>query len=481
VGVLLALVGALHNPHAAAASAGRVYLLGSETNFLYWSTDDRDPNLQVPEISWQCGAAVSGTPAWSPCATQELGPADYVHALRFLPAAIVQPPQWSPERPLRFTLDLAVDSRASATVHLGLLAGGAYVESAPATEVQPGLWQGQLDQLALMDPTLDNGFFVVVRTSDPTPILNLGMQGSSYVDFPAPLHGMSAHELRFHDKLPPGKTPQTLTTGQRSFTFDDPDWQVHEFRGDLTVIRNFEVVVPRDGAFVLAWIEMFDSAMVEGASRGNATPAQATETGRIKLFHNGQLVSAGSNSAMSGRGADTTIMMNPTPGTLRAEVTPLVGSRDRPYRLYVLTVFGNRSLRSMRWRVTPQTPFGIGISAWTQTCGVPSEPIPVTEEVATLTVGFEGQSPNPAAQRWTPGFSLPGTGAFPCGEMGDGPSVDFTIPRERVMDVSAVPARSAPMASFRDTTLEMHVEYWYLHPSIRCVSSPPVQDRKSVV
>lgn len=288
--------------------------MGEETDYLYWSTDPADPELTTSTITRTCGVGtVWGIQGVSkPCLRGINVGAGYTYNTYFLPASVFdQPVSWDSAAPITFHLELTVDSVLPYTVHLTVQKGTSVVESAAATQVVPGVWEGTLTAGAPIDPNQGNLLGIRVRTQSERVTVSLKAHGASYVQLPQAVPAHSVPDLQAQDSYQP--SPSSFATPQRSFTFNDDAWSVHSFEGTIrdgsTSALGFDL--ERYAEFVLAWVEAYDSPFTDDVLDGRSPDARKlTDSMTMELLSNGEVLETGGNPTGGQRGMDSLGVMD---------------------------------------------------------------------------------------------------------------------------------------------------------------------------
>lgn len=397
--LLLAVLGVLLGG-AAPAGAGetplhdRLYLLGADTDYLYWSADPLEPEFAATQVTRACGLKLYGTPGYhKPCLSGILG-GRYAHAIFFFPGTLLDAPAaWSSASPLRFRLALTVDSPQPYTVHFGIQKGTTQAESQPATQSSPGVWEGALAGGSPLGLETVNLLYVRIRTLSPRITMTLGARGASYAELPEAVPARAVSRLLAESTYAP--EPTSLATPHRGFTFNDDAWSLRSFPGDLTQTRNFELALDRDAAIVLGWVEVFDTPFLFDVLSGRPPDTRKLkDTPVTHLYRDGEEIAHGGNTSQQGRGGDTLAATAVPAGTLRLEVAPVSGSEGHPYTAYLLAVEGDRTLASMRWRFhnPPSGAFVPHRSPISAGCPASLEVVPTTPETTTFSVDVDWDS-----------------------------------------------------------------------------------------
>lgn len=455
-----------------AETSSRVSLLAADTGHLYYSVDAIDPEASVSTIRRHCPGRVSGVPNGSqPCLSSAIpNPTDknFTHSLFWMPGNVFDAPvTWSASQPFRFHLEIDVDTLAPYTIHLGIQKATELPESAAATEVAPGVFEGTLTAGSpLGKPGAVDLIFIRVRTPAPQIDLTMKAGGSSYVEPPQPVEARSVPELLAEHTYHPD--PSSFSTPQRSFWFNDSQWEEASFQGDLTAARQFTMELPRRAEILVAWVEAFGTPFVQDVVRGGQPDPQKLITSPIiKLLRDGEQLEHGGNNGATGRGEDALSVTGLAAGPVTLDVAPpQQGPHSAPYTAHFLAVYGTRTLERMRWsfQVDHEGNAPAYRVANSGLCPGGYEVVPTTRETTTFSMDLDWDTDAVGDPGFTIRFSLPGVGAFPCGEMGIGDHMRLTIPGARVWAVGATPAPGNTFVSWHDTVFEMDVRYSYTKP-----------------
>ena len=440
----------------------RIYLMGADTGYTYWSVDPADPELGATSIVHRCGTTEywrnlqRGTPCFGGGA--EDGRTRW--STFFLPGSVFEvPPAWSAASPLRFHIEIEVDALSDYDVSLGLQTGSTLDYSPPATEVAPGVFEGTLSTQSPLDPGTLNLFSVGVATDSARVATELALRGRSWIELPAPVGARGVPELAAEDTHRPA--PGTFSSPTRSFEFNDTDWSSWSFAGDLAEARTFDLELARDAVALVAWVEAYDAPFVQRAVRGLETdPRTLTDAVSLELIRDGATVEHGPGTALGqGVASLATTTFEGGPLSLRVDGVDRTGD-PLEYRAFVVAVHGDRTLRAMRWRVPGEQSMRLIAGV----CPGAYQPIPVSPEVRTFLVDLDWDTEAVGAPpEWTLRFEFPDA-AFPCGELAGGDRVRFTMPGERVSFVGATPPWTGAMVSAYDTTFDYEVRYTYTAP-----------------
>lgn len=439
--VLIATVAAAA-PAAAedVASQERLYLMASDAEYRYWTTDPADPELD---------------------AARSVVAAPYAS---FLPAArLLETARWTTEDPLRFRLTMEVTAVAPFTVHLVVETPTLLLESPAATEVMPGVFEGTLAENGSLNPSEGVFFGIRVKTAVPRVTQDIRTAGESWIELPEPVSTRTVPQLLADSTY--ATDPSSLTTDTRGYTFNDRDWTLHSFEGDLSQERDHPFTMDRRAEILIVWVEAFDTPFLHDVVRGRPPNAQKlTDAPRFLLTRDGEVVSGADNGRAEGTVANAALDV--AGGDFVLTVRLLSASQGHPYRAHVLAIHGKRTLRSMHWRFSYGSAQAFFRGPVGQNCPQEYQPVPVPPESSTFMVDLDWDSVGTPG-RWTPNYSLPGFGDSPCGETGTGDRLRLTMPLQGVLYFNATPSPSSPsFASYNDTVFSFEVRYAYTPPPI---------------
>lgn len=394
-------------PAAAAADVERLYFLAGPGGTEYYSSDPDDPEAPRGTLSGGCSFVIAATP-------------DRLCQLTFAPAVALDAPlRWSAAAPLRFHLELEGSTLTESRVSIFVQSMGQQYESPPATQVRPGVWEGELTGgPGTVDPAAMTMLGIRLRAADATR-LTARLRGRSWIELPEPITGRSVPELLAADPAP--TAPGSYVTPERRFTFSDGDWSAQSFDGNLAQDAMYSVTLPAAATAVYAWAEHDRGPVVHAAASGRAPDSRmVTDIPVVAIKHNGQFLGKG--------GAFSQAAASVPAGTVQVWVTRSALTRSaqsKPYRLHVVAVHGERTLRTLRWRTVILGSFTApGIS----NCPHTFDPLVVPAAATTFSVGLTWSSPNPVP-RWGLTYDLPTVGSFVCGETASDQQVRFVLPR----------------------------------------------------
>lgn len=423
---------------ATGADTDRIYLLSTDGRRAVYSPDVTDPELAGPGLDQRCQNLMSAS----------LNP-EHICQFTFWPGAT-----WNetftigPANPLRFHVDLRATAATTPKVHVFVQQGAVQMESPPAQEISPGIWEGALS--APFTSRLDAAllFGVRIRASRPAMIMDMQTAGRSWIQLPAATSIASTRDLE--QAAPAATAPSVLQTDQRRFDFNDQDWQAWKFTGDLTAARTFTVPLDRPAASLYAWTETADAPPLHAVSRGRPpTTTYQTDLPNLVLSRDGRSIGDGGSRNRAAR--------NVASGEIAARVTPGPQARGIPYTLWVVAIHGERSLSAMRWQGASAPTFSAPAVA---ACPHVFEPIVTSRLVSTFHVDIDWSSDNPTS-RWSPSYDYPTVGSVVCGNDGSDDDVRITYPDDRIWLFDPALTRETPAASAFDTLLTWQVRFTY--------------------
>ncbi|MDQ3991176.1 MAG: hypothetical protein M3245_02540, partial [Actinomycetota bacterium] len=387
----------------------RLYLMGADTDYLYWSVDPADPEIAEHRVVRRCGTGkVWGTPGTKPCVSFMSGLGTYSYILWFAQASLLdETVRFNPNAPSRIHLEMEVSPSVGTGVQMIVQAGTRTAESGPLSEVRPGVWEGDLQSHGWVDPGEPSFLGVWVTSESPGVTLSIGTGGPSYVELDAPIRARSVPALLTADTYRPDS--RSLATPQRHLWFNDGDWRVTSHDADTGSAHSFELDIDRKVETLLVWAEAYDTPFLHDVLRGRPADAKKlTDTPVLDLYRGDEHVGWGKGEEF-GRGTDALALVNVEPDTYRLEATPARTSQGMAYRIHVLEVFGKRTLARMRWMFANAEYPGLGQNRTPlfAFCGGAPEPVPVTSAVTTFHVNLDWDTyalPSPA---WTLGFDIP--------------------------------------------------------------------------
>lgn len=478
VWIVVVLAVGLAGPGAATAAEvpvhQRMYLLAAPTDYLYWGADPTDPELGETAVTRTCPNLPWG-PGSKPCFSAGPIPGtERLHQILFAPAMRFDTDvSWTAGAPLRFHLELDVESPLPYTVHLTNRNGA--VESPAATQVAPGVFEGVLVDGGPITPGGVDVFGVRIRTQNPRIGFTLHTAGRSWFDLPQPAPGRTVPQLIA--AAPPATETTSYATPQRTLHFNDSRWSGHAFTGDLRQPRTFTAAVPRPATTVYAWMEAYDTPLVHDAVHGRTPDARKlTSVAELKLLLDGVEIGHGANRGRvaghaTGRGVDTAVAMDVAAGTLSVAVDPLPDAEsDLAYTVHVLVIEGERTLQRMRWRFHTSEFEGApptGTYGAVATCPGTTELVPATAATRSFVVDLDWDAVSLPTARWTLSFGLPDVARYPCGELGTGDRVRFTYGNglPAVWSIGPTPSKDALFTSYRDTTFTFDVRFIHAPPA----------------
>ena len=453
--VLAALTGALQPALAAGEQQlyDKAYLLADTGDYLWWSVDPAEEGANLRLVERRCPELPWG-PGSKPCLLGASGPETRTFSLWFQQATRVdEQVTWSAANPLRFRFALVVDSPVpDPVVRLAFSDGSPQVASEPATQVAPGIWEGTLTAGSLEPGERGQLGVRVSYTGAGAAILKLRTDGSSWIAFPRPVAARSLGDLK--RASPDAMTPQSVQTGRKTFNFNDANWELQSFTGDLAQTRSFTANLARPAAAVLGWFETGKAPLVQRLARsGEADTTPSGPYGRTSLVKDGHVYGRGVGLDELG---DTATALEVPAGPLELQVETSGDAGSDPYQAHVLIVYGQRTLQSYRSKFA--IPSAVRTPA-VASCPGAREAIPVTGAVTAFRIQLDWDGVVPG-QRWVPRYSLP-EGDYACGESGTGAALTFVNIPATTFWFGATTPKDTLMASYQDTVIDAQVRLWY--------------------
>ena len=432
----------------------KAYLLADTGDYLWWSTNAAEDGADLRLVERRCPELPWG-PGSKPCLLGASGPETRTFSLWFGQRVRVdETVSWNQANPLRFRFALQVDSPVpNPVVRLAYTNGSPQIESAPATEVAPGIWEGTMTAAGALSPGDRGQLGVRVSyTGAGAAVLRLRTDGSSWIAFPRPVQARSLTELK--QASPDASTPQSVQIGRKTFRFNDANWELHSFTGDLAQARTFTATVARPATAVFGWVETGRNPLLHAVVRdGEPDTTPLGPYSRTNLVMNGEVLGRGVGNEEMGDSA-TAHDVPAGPLELLVETTGDAGSD--PYQAHVLVVYGQRTLQSYRTRFSITSAARVPVTA---TCPAAREAIPVSAAVTAFRVELDWESVIPN-QRWVPRYSMP-EGDYPCGESGTGDAITFVNIPSTTFWFGATTSKDTLMASYRDTVIDAQIRFWY--------------------
>lgn len=451
-----------HEPPPPWPRHDRIYLMAAGTEYLHWTVDPTDPELDQGLVVRHCGATrTQGIPGHSkPCLTGGLG-LDRTHNLYFVQASLFETrPAWSPTDPLRFHFELEVDSLSPYDVRLVLQQGTGAIESPPATEVSPGVWEGELGAGGPLGTMPVEYLGVRISTQSQAVTMRLKTGGESWIELPEPVGAKGVPDLVRDDTYAPA--PNALSSDTHTLRFNDEAWESWSFTGDAAEIRTFDLDLPDRAVALYAWADLFDTPFLYDVRRGRPADVRKVLDGvGLRLLRDGAEIEHG-DGPIDAQGVGTMAGTSLLAGSYELEVHAYNETDDPlPYTAHVVAVYGDRTLASIRSRAPSHEHFRLPVIA---ACPRAMQAIPVTPEVTTFHMDLDWETDAPGVPSWTIRYDMPQVGGSPCSEGGIGDNVRFTVPGERVWFMGATPAYDSLHVSPYDTVFDFHVRYTYTAP-----------------
>jgi hypothetical protein len=466
--ILAGLVLSMLQPEVSRAAGpmhDRIYLLGADTDYLHWSVDQTDPELAMSRIYRACGYVPSGIPGRSkPClAGIDVPNQARTYNIFFRPATLLDEPiTWNPSNPLRFHLEGAIDTGGVPFQVQLVIEKSQVVVSPPATQVTPGVWEGSITSGGPINPGAVDGIGIRVTTQAPFANIELKTAGRSYIQLPRAFAAHSVPDLIREDQYRPD--PSSYSSVSHTFTFNDRNWSASTFTGETGSPKEFEMTLDRNTAYVIAWVELYETPFFHDAARGRpADMRKLTHGASVHLFRDGQLLDhSGSGSGTAGLGAETFAVRNVAAGplTVRVESSDALEAttgrdvqEELPFTVHVLAVGGERTVKTMRMRFLQLDSHRVGAMA---RCPSPMGVVPATSAVRSIALDLDWDTVTPGLPAWSVRY-----GQSACGEGGTGDRVRLTAAGAGIWHVGATPAHDAMFVSAHDTVFELTAQYTY--------------------
>lgn len=405
-----------------------------------WSSDVSDPEARG--LSTSCGRSQDRS-----CLTG--GTPQSAAILYFAQGALVgEPIPISSTAPIKFHFDLEVRAAPGYTVQLVMQKGTTLTKSDVATEVSPGVFEGLLTTGRSLDPATFTYFGVWVNTGDPLTQIIVRTGGASWLQLSAPGNIRSTSELLAADTYRPD--PATLRTAERSFGFNDRDYDLTPFTarlgGTTTVV---DLPTERDTAFVMVWVEGVATLTAYDVVRGSESVNSPNDATFVSLARNGQVM---------GGGRDNHVEMSVPAGLIKITARSTLSASDAPVKGYILRVYGERTLSWMHWLFNSTQAHRSPISAQ---CPNGEQQIPSTPALVSFALDLSWRTVSPTPESWAWSYDTPTVGSAPCAEAGDDTHLRFTFPGKRVWRVGATPGRASNFVSATDVLFDGEVRFTY--------------------
>ncbi len=444
---LLVFPAMLASVGAGGVSHERFYLLASDEDYLYWSVDPNDPELQVEHVSRTCGMPTAIPRQSDICAGFK--------TLWFSPATILDGPvSWGPDAPLRFHVALDVLSPTPVEVSFVVASDNELWGSTPVEASAPNIYEGEITEPGSLSGTTHILGFRVLTTSS---YANLEFQagGASWLELPEPVPARGVPTLLAED--PAGTAPSVYDTAGMKMWFRDDAYTTHAFPPNPGQGASLEYQLTEAAPMLFAWVHGFHTPLVHDVSSGEqADTRKVTGSLALEVLHNGSVI-AGHDSAPLGQGQELATALHVPPGHLELRVN-VGGDEPIPYEVHLVAVHGETTVDRFRWTANHDLDARTPSAA---VCRGPPVPIPVTERVTTFAIDLDWDTYALGAPKWTLAYEHPGSGFVPCGEEGMGDEIRITIPHEWISWVRPVNAQDSLHASVHDTVFATQVEYAY--------------------
>lgn len=447
LGLLLLVISSPVPALAEDAEPTRLYLLHADSGFNYWSPDPAEPEATALGFSRSCAEYTGKL-----CGTSSVTPFGFAYLIPFLPGALTQADlSWTPQAPLRFRFAMEVDSDVPFTVHALAIGGGSALESQPAEQTDPGIWEGSIGVGGSVKAGTTFIFGMLIRQpGQARPGLQIDVRnaGASWFEVTSAAPIASVSELVAASDYRP--SPSQLVTEERALSFNDGDWESFSFQGDLSAEKAFTVNLERKAAIVMGWFESVSEPFTYGVLNGDPNARRPTEMGLVRLQDGGGELSFARYSASA---------VSVPAGPLTMIVEPQDGAESHPYTAHLVVIYGDRTLSSFRWRF--EVPALLVRSPIAQAYQGPQQQVPSTREVTTFRVSIASESASPSPNEWAIGFDVPGFYAPEAGLSGTKTPLRVVAQGTRISRVTPTPAYGALMASAWDTVFEGEVRYSY--------------------
>lgn len=429
---------------------------------LAWSVDPTDPELGTHPIRRLCGY-------WLQHATRRRDPCLGGYGHVFPPASLIDaPPSWHIDEPMRFHLELDVASADDVQVTLEVQDEEHISEPGEATEVSPGVWEGEIPPYDGVLTGRETHFVLraTPRNLDGTSAhvdLTLGGRGRSWVELPEAVPARSVPDLLAADTHRPA--PSAFAAAGWELTFNDDAWASHSFEGDVTETRSFSFPVDDRATAVVGWVRVFEAPPVHRLVQGTPPdPRQFTDGVSVDLLRDGSRVEGLQVTGGTPAGASYASFAAPDldPGTVVLEVTPTSTSEDATYEAHVVVIHGERTLRQLRARVPGDTTARTLSPAVCRGGGVI---FPVSPAVTTYALDLDWDSYALPDPEWTPAYDTP-IGSMVCGGAGNGDRVRLTFRQHGVAGAAAHPTVDSDYVSLYDTVFGWQIDFTHSAPPV---------------
>lgn len=446
-----------------ASGSDRAYLLAAPGGNMYWSVDPNEAEAPLADAIG-CGLAMQATPTseHASCLTyfdtenltnsprpQRFGATLWAMQMSRINAQS----SWDASDPLRFRFEVSTTPSMPMSVHLVLSGGPQYLESPPATEVAPGVYEGTLPDPGLVKPSTYTMLAVRVYTFNMYQEIRLRTAGASWVEFPN-LDASSVSDLR---RSQPAGAGINLNLGSRAFVLNDDAYAVHEFSGSAMTGGSHPLTVAREGAVAIGWVESWRDAPLVDPVR-TATEGHPFWGMTIALRDGHGIVADGTEQYLAGAHDGFSIIDLPT-GDYTLDIGSNEPLQDTGYRAFLLVLENPRTLARMRWQFHQFLGTRTPIAA---SCEYGSQMVPVRPEVATWRADLSWVDATHHRRDWAPNFSLPGVGDAPCAENGNAPWIRFVPTESEIAFLGAALTHDDVELSLADTNFQYDVSFTYL-------------------
>lgn len=449
IAALVVLLAATLSP-AASAPGARLYLLAGPDRTTLWTTDLSDPGAQEPRTGFGC--PLEGGVNLTPCGSQQSNQTLFV--VSFSPGMLLDSTlSWTAATAPRFHFELdVVMTTGTYSVYSYVNNGTRGWVSDKGTEVAPGVFEGTLPAAASLDPGKVTQMGVGVRAEGHFRGYSVRTAGASYVDLAEPIAAATMRELEEQSTYAP--SPGAFASIDRTFTFNDDQWEVIEFIGNTSTPKTVPLSLGAEAAAVFAYVDDWSSPPVHSA--GHLRPDARTLARPVLELRKGAVVEAHALRAIATPSlpAGDYELSIARPTLEDAGVPPI----DVAYKGYIVIVRGERTLRSMRFRFFPSTLANIS-SPVANNGGDQIDEFVAPAEATLMSFDFAVDSVNPAHADWYTYWTLGGYGG---GSARDGTRAILGPPAAGRL--SAYMTRGEVMVSAQETAFDVTIEYSYTAP-----------------
>ena len=375
--VVLAFL-SLSAPGAAGADArSRLYLLGGVEAFhTGWSVTPSDPEMGEGAKTFSCQASADRLTTW-PCRTIWATSKTVYQAVGFPAGSRLEAPtRWSANE-VTFHLELSVDSVAVPEV--AVFVGDQTIH--PATQVAPGVWEGRLTTAGLMDSRTNSAIFVGVRSASGFAGMTIELAGASWFDFPEPIDALSGPQVVGASTYEP--SPSRFQSAERTWRFNDRQWEVRPFTGTHDVTKTLAVPLDRQASVVQVYVEGFSEPLGFAPTSSNAHGVSFTDQPTVSLVRpDGTVMTGGQRAAAAAEVPAGQYTVEVRPHSLWTTTT---GRPPAPveYDGYVVIIYGDRTLAGTTFSFPLSAPAALNTPV-ARSSPIPSEDVAVPERATSL-------------------------------------------------------------------------------------------------